>query len=165
MVTPDDDAMWVDVVGHYDDELVRGADGWRIRRRVTHTPRMLTGGGVPRRRRATGVTEDFAQKYGRWAVIAGASEGVGASLADQLAERGLDLVLIARNEPSLDELAAGVRERHGVEARPLVLDLTDPTSVNGWPRRPTGSKSGCSSTTPVPRTGRWSFSTTRSRTR
>jgi uncharacterized protein len=71
------------------------------------------------------VTEDFAHKYGRWAVIAGASEGVGASLADQLAERGLDLVLIARNGPKLDELAAGVRERHGVEARPLVLDLTD----------------------------------------
>ncbi len=44
------------------------------------------------------MTDDFAQKYGRWAVIAGASEGVGASLADQLAERGLDLVLIARNE-------------------------------------------------------------------
>ena len=45
MVTPDDDAIWVDVVGHYDDELVRGAGVWRIRRRVTHTPRMLTGGG------------------------------------------------------------------------------------------------------------------------
>ena len=70
------------------------------------------------------MTGDFAQKYGRWAVIAGASEGVGASLADQLAERGLDLVLIARNESKLEELAANVRERHGVEARPLVLDLT-----------------------------------------
>jgi hypothetical protein len=46
MVTPDDDAMWVDVAGHYDDELVRGAHGWRIRRRVTCTPRTLTGGGV-----------------------------------------------------------------------------------------------------------------------
>ena len=42
MVTPDDNAPWVDVIGHYDDELVRGADGWRIRRRVTCTPRMLT---------------------------------------------------------------------------------------------------------------------------
>ena len=70
------------------------------------------------------MTGDFAQKYGRWAVIAGASEGVGASLADQLAERGLDLVLIARNESKLEELAATVRERHGVEARPLALDLT-----------------------------------------
>lgn len=70
------------------------------------------------------MTSEFAQKYGRWAVIAGASEGVGASLAEQLAERGLDLVLIARNAALLDEVAAGVRERHGVEVRPMVLDLT-----------------------------------------
>ena len=63
----------------------------------------------------------------RWAVIAGASEGVGASLADQLAERGLDLVLIARNAAKLlDELAAGVRERHGVEVDRWCQDLTDP---------------------------------------
>ena len=53
------------------------------------------------------MTDDFAQKYGRWAVIAGASEGVGASLADQLAERGLDLVLIARNQALLAEVADG----------------------------------------------------------
>jgi uncharacterized protein len=69
---------------------------------------------------------DFAQKYGKWAVIAGASEGVGASLADQLAARGLDLVLIARNGQLLEDVAAGVRERHGVEVRPWVVDLTDP---------------------------------------
>jgi short-subunit dehydrogenase len=53
------------------------------------------------------MTDDFAQKYGPWAVIAGASEGVGACLADQLAERGLDLVLIARNQELLEEVAAG----------------------------------------------------------
>ena len=69
---------------------------------------------------------EFAQKYGPSAVIAGASEGIGASLADQLASRGLDLVLIARNGPLLEEVAAGVRERHGVQARALVQDLTDP---------------------------------------
>ena len=72
------------------------------------------------------MNDDFAQKYGRWAVVAGASEGVGASLADQLAQRGLDLVLIARNESKLEELAATVSERHGVEVRPVVLDLTVP---------------------------------------
>ncbi len=72
------------------------------------------------------MTGDFAQRYGRWAVIAGASEGVGASLADQLAERGLDLVLIARNGVLLEDVAAGVRERHGVEVRPVALDLTVP---------------------------------------
>ena len=69
---------------------------------------------------------EFAHRYGRWAVIAGASEGVGASLADQLASLGLNLVLIARNEALVNEVAAGVRERHQVEVRPAVLDLTDP---------------------------------------
>ena len=69
---------------------------------------------------------DFVQKYGRWAVIAGASEGIGASLADQLATRGLDLVLIARNGPLLEEVAARAREEHGVQTRVVVQDLTDP---------------------------------------
>jgi uncharacterized protein len=69
---------------------------------------------------------EFAQKYGPWAVIAGASEGIGASLADQLASRGLNLVLIARNAPLLDEVATRVREEHGVQTRAVVQDLTDP---------------------------------------
>jgi hypothetical protein len=44
MLTPDDGANWVEAVGHYDDELVRTGDGWRIRRRTTKTPRITTGG-------------------------------------------------------------------------------------------------------------------------
>lgn len=72
------------------------------------------------------MTDDFAQRYGQWAVIAGASEGVGACLADQLGERGLDLVLIARNEALLNDVATGVRERHGVAVRTVPLDLTVP---------------------------------------
>jgi short-subunit dehydrogenase len=68
----------------------------------------------------------FAEKYGQWAVIAGASEGIGASLADQLAARGLDLVLIARNGTLLEEVATRAREEHGVQTRVHVQDLTDP---------------------------------------
>ncbi|MDT5244908.1 MAG: hypothetical protein QOD36_2284, partial [Mycobacterium sp.] len=56
------------------------------------------------------MTGDFQHRYGPWAVIAGASEGIGASLADELAGRGLNLVLIARNEKLLNEVAAGVRD-------------------------------------------------------
>ena len=67
---------------------------------------------------------EFAAKYGRWAIVAGASEGIGACLADEIASRGVDLVLIARNGALLDDVAAGVRSRHGVEVRTLVLDLT-----------------------------------------
>lgn len=66
----------------------------------------------------------FAAKYGPWALIAGASEGIGACLADELGQRGLNLVLVARNGRLLEEVAADVRARHGVEVRPLVLDLT-----------------------------------------
>ena len=72
------------------------------------------------------MADEFRGKYGRWAVIAGASEGVGAAIADQAAGRGLDLILIARNEPLLSSVAAEIGARHGVEVRPLALDLTDP---------------------------------------
>jgi uncharacterized protein len=97
--------------------------GWRLGHRAVPISAVMN----PRRHTLTNHVEDrsFSDRYGRWAVIAGASEGVGASLADQLAARGLNLVLIARNGPLVNGVAAGVRERYGVQARPLVLDLTD----------------------------------------
>lgn len=48
----------------------------------------------------------FAQKYGPWAVVAGASEGIGAAFATALAERGCSVVLVARRAEPLAELAA-----------------------------------------------------------
>ncbi|WP_024794365.1 SDR family NAD(P)-dependent oxidoreductase [Tomitella biformata] len=60
--------------------------------------------------------------YGPWAVIAGGSEGVGASFADQLAEAGINLLLIARKPGPLEETAEAVR-KHGVEVRTLAQDL------------------------------------------
>ncbi|GAT07126.1 MULTISPECIES: SDR family oxidoreductase [Mycobacteriaceae] len=73
--------------------------------------------------------QGFAARYGPWAVIAGASEGIGAALADELASCGIDLVLIARNGPLLEEVAARARDTHGVQARAVVQDLTDPDVV------------------------------------
>lgn len=65
------------------------------------------------------IDKDF---YGPWAVIAGGSEGVGASFADQLAEAGINLLLIARKPGPLEETAEAVR-KHGVEVRTLAQDL------------------------------------------
>ena len=71
----------------------------------------------------------FRARYGPWAVIAGASAGLGAAYADQLAAAGLHLVLVARRAPELEALAAALRERHGVEARTLPLDLAQPDAA------------------------------------
>ena len=40
---PDDGASWVEALGHYDDELVRTSNGWRIARRTTNIARVLAG--------------------------------------------------------------------------------------------------------------------------
>ena len=73
-----------------------------------------------------GRAGSFRVRYGEWAVVAGASEGLGAAFAEQLAARGLHLVLIARRGALLAEVAERLRARHGVEVRCLVLDLAEP---------------------------------------
>lgn len=75
------------------------------------------------------TTETFSARYGRWAIVAGASEGVGAYAAEELAARGLDLLLTARNAAALDEIADRIRQQHDVEVRTLPLDLTVPDAV------------------------------------
>lgn len=46
LMSAERNATWIEAVGHYDDELVCTADGWRIRKRVTTTPRITSGGGA-----------------------------------------------------------------------------------------------------------------------
>lgn len=67
--------------------------------------------------------------YGPWAVIAGGSEGVGASFADQLAASGINLVLIARRTEPLEATATRARE-HGVDVRVLAADLLDSSTFD-----------------------------------
>lgn len=67
-------------------------------------------------------------KYGPWAVIAGGSEGIGRSFALQLAQQGINLVLIARKPEPLQQTAEQV-EALGVQAKCLTLDLTAPDKL------------------------------------
>jgi hypothetical protein len=70
------------------------------------------------------------ERYGPWAVIAGASEGMGAEYARMLAEQGLNCVLVSRRQAVLDKLAAGLESEHGIRTR-AIGDPMDPTSVFG----------------------------------
>jgi short-subunit dehydrogenase len=70
-----------------------------------------------------------AAKYGPWAVIAGASEGLGVSFAEQLAAAGINIILIARNAQKLDEVAAMLVDRFAVQVRKAVIDLTSDDMV------------------------------------
>ncbi|MBI1210713.1 MAG: SDR family NAD(P)-dependent oxidoreductase [Alphaproteobacteria bacterium] len=65
----------------------------------------------------------FAAKYGPWAVVAGASEGLGAAFAAALAARGLNVLLIARRAEMLQAVADRLRAETKVEVRTEVRDL------------------------------------------
>lgn len=67
----------------------------------------------------------FPDRYGPWALVAGASEGMGAEFARQLSARGLKVVLIARREQVVRELAATLP----TETRCLALDLGAPEAA------------------------------------
>ena len=69
---------------------------------------------------------DFLKRYGSWAVVAGASEGTGAEFSLQLAAKGLNVILVARRQDKLDELAAHIRSAHAVEVQTVALDLSTP---------------------------------------
>jgi short-subunit dehydrogenase len=70
----------------------------------------------------------FADRYGPWALVAGASDGVGAAFAEALAERGVNVVLLARREEVLSHVAADIEQRTGVQTRVLTVDLTSDTA-------------------------------------
>lgn len=69
-------------------------------------------------------TNDFLERYGPWAIVTGASSGIGEQFARLLAERGFDLIVIARREERLNKLAKDLQEHHAVKVLPLALDLS-----------------------------------------
>lgn len=69
-------------------------------------------------------------RYGPWALVAGASEGTGASFARQLAAEGFDLILVARRPKPLETLAEELRASHPVQCITATLDLARTDAVD-----------------------------------
>ena len=59
----------------------------------------------------------------KWALVTGATAGIGESFTRMLASKGFDIALVARDEARLHERAAGLREKHGVQTFVLPADL------------------------------------------
>jgi uncharacterized protein len=66
----------------------------------------------------------FLTQYGKWAIVAGASEGLGAAYAEELASRGVNLVLVARRSELLQTLASQLSTKYSVEIKSIVQDLS-----------------------------------------
>ena len=72
------------------------------------------------------VRPDFAQRYGKWALVTGAAQGIGAVYATRLAAMGMPLVLLDVQHELLESHAESLRIAHsGLEVRTLAVDLSD----------------------------------------
>lgn len=71
----------------------------------------------------------LSDRYGPWAVIAGASEGIGREFAIQLATEGINLILVSRRQGLIDELGDEVSRKFGVQCIAGAIDLADPDAL------------------------------------
>ena len=73
--------------------------------------------------------QQFQKKYGPWALVTGASDGIGREFAHNIANAGMNLVLNARRKKVLEGLAGSLWERYGIQTKVIDADLAGNTGV------------------------------------
>ena len=69
------------------------------------------------------------ENYGEWALVTGASSGVGKEMAKEIAKRGINVMLVARREALLQELAQEIEKSSKVKTKIIVADFADEHAV------------------------------------
>jgi short-subunit dehydrogenase len=69
------------------------------------------------------ISIDFADYFGSWALIAGASEGLGEAFAREIAKKGINIILIARRKELLEKLSSDIAQEYKVKTKTIQLDL------------------------------------------
>ena len=91
--------------------------------------------------------DEFNLKYGPWALVTGASDGIGSAIAEELGAGGLNLILVARSKDRLDRLAASLRSEHGIDSVAVAADLGREAGVqmvlDATDHREVGLYAGC----------------------
>lgn len=72
--------------------------------------------------------KNFNEKYGPWALVTGATSGIGYAISTQLAKQGLNVIAVARTEKSLDALKSTLESEYDVSVETIVQDLSEPDS-------------------------------------
>lgn len=68
---------------------------------------------------------NFKEQYGKYALITGGTSGIGAAFADQLAEKGLNIVLVARRKNLLQSKATELIQKYKIDVKIVQADLTN----------------------------------------
>lgn len=74
--------------------------------------------------------DDFTNKYGPWAIITGATSGTGYQFAHLLANKGMHLVLVARDKKALLETKKKITNQYHVQVKTITTDLSTPESIS-----------------------------------
>lgn len=78
---------------------------------------------------STSEKNRLKSKYGTWAIVTGASSGIGLELAERLAESGLNLVLNARKKAQLEQIALDFGNKYGISTRIIAEDQSNTEGV------------------------------------